>query len=66
MRNQIKEIYSPEKILMDLENSLVVAKGEGVGGTGSFEVSRCKVSHLEWVSNEVLRYSTQRTVSKHL
>ena len=23
-----------------------------------FEVSRCKVLHLEWISNEVLLYST--------
>ena len=33
----------------------------GGGGSGmdwEFEVSRCKLLHLEWISNEVLLYST--------
>ena len=25
---------------------------------GEFGVTRCKLSHLEWISNEVLLYST--------
>ena len=29
----------------------------GVGGTEEFGVSRCKLLHLEWISNEVLLYS---------
>ena len=39
-----------------MENRLVVVKGEGGGSRidGEFGVSRCKVFHLEWISNEVL------------
>ena len=43
-----------------MEHRLVVAKGEG-GGSGmdeEFGVSRYKLLHLEWTSNEVLLYST--------
>ena len=42
------------------ENRLVVAKGQGGGSgiDGEFGVSRCKLFHLEWVSSEVLLYST--------
>ena len=43
-----------------MENRLLVAKGE-MGGSGmdwEFGVSRCKLSHLEWTSNEVLLYTT--------
>ena len=25
---------------------------------GEFEVGRCKLLHLEWITNEVLQYST--------
>ena len=54
---------STEKKLMDLENRLVVAKGEGEGGGRNrmdweFGVSGCKLLHLEWISNELLLYST--------
>ena len=50
---------STEKKFMDLENRLVVAKGEGeeVGWPGSLGVNRCKLLPLEWISNEVLLYS---------
>ena len=39
---------------------LVVAKEEqgGSGMDGEFGVSRCKLLHLEWISNEVLLHST--------
>ena len=49
-----------EKKIMDLENSLVVAKeeGEGVGLLGSLRVNRYKLLPLEWISNEVLLCST--------
>ena len=33
--------------------------GEGGGGSGmdgEFGVSRCKLLHLEWISNEILLY----------
>ena len=46
--------------LTDMENKLVLAKGEG-GGSGmdwEFGDSRCKLLHLEWIINEVLLYST--------
>ena len=41
----------------------VVAKGEGEGGGGrgmdwESVISRCKLWHLEWISNEVLLYGT--------
>ena len=38
----------------------MVARGKE-GGSGmdvEFGVGRCKLSHLEWISNEVLLYST--------
>ena len=46
--------------LRDIENRLVVAKGEGgeSGMDGEFGVSRCKLLHLECTGNEVLLYST--------
>ena len=45
--------------LTDTENRLAVAKREGgwSGMDGEFGVSRCKLLHLEWISNEVLLYS---------
>ena len=45
---------STEKKLMDLENRLVVAKGEGCGMVGVLGVNRCKLLPLEWISNEIL------------
>ena len=38
--------------------------GEG-GGSGmdwEFEVSRCKLLHLEWISNEIWLYSTGNSI----
>ena len=51
---------SKEKNLMDLEKRLLVAKGEGRGGGMDWKsgVNRCKLLHLEWISNEILLYST--------
>ena len=39
---------------------LVVAKGKGRGSgvDWEFEVSRCKILHLEWMRKEILLYST--------
>ena len=39
---------------MDIENRLVVVKGEGERGgmDCEFEVSRYKLLHLQWISNE--------------
>ena len=44
----------------DIENRLVVAKGEGgEGGKDSeFGISRCKLLYIGWVNNKVLLYST--------
>ena len=45
--------------LMDIENRFVVAKGRGRNGMDwEFGVSRCKLLYLEWISNEILLYST--------
>ena len=49
-----------EKKIMDLENRLVVAKAEGaeVGVDWELGVYRCRLFHLEWISNEILLCST--------
>ena len=41
---------------MDIENRLVVAKGEGVGRRMEWEVgvSRCKLLYTGWINNKVL------------
>ena len=46
--------------LTDIENRLWLPSGEerGSGMDGEFGVSRCELLHLEWISNEVLLYST--------
>ena len=44
--------------LREVENRLVAAKGEGVGGAEEFGDRRCKLLHLEWTSKEVLINST--------
>jgi len=51
---------STEKKLMDLKNRLVVDKGERGGSGVDWEsgVNRCKLLPMEWVSNEILLYST--------
>ena len=42
------------------ENRFVVAgeEGGGSGMDGEFGVRRCKLLHLEWISDEFLLYST--------
>ena len=35
----------------DMENRLVVAKGEGGGSGMDGEFGRCKLLNLEWISN---------------
>ena len=48
---------------MDIENRLVVAKGEAVGGGIEWEVgiSRCKLFYTEWI-NKVLLYSMRNYI----
>ena len=43
---------------MDMESRLVFARREVGGGgiDGEFGVGRCKLSHFEWISNDVLLY----------
>ena len=45
---------------MDIENRLVVAKGEGVGGgiERVVGVSRCKLLYIKWI-NKVFLPSTE-------
>ena len=47
---------SIENKLMDLDNSLVVAKGVGgwSGVDGELRVNRCRLLLLEWIGNEIL------------
>ena len=49
---------------MDIENRLVVAKGDMVGGGMECEVgvSRCKLLYTEWINNKVLLYSTENCI----
>ena len=49
---------STEKKIMDLENRLVVAEGEGVGWDWELGVNKCRLLPLEWISNEILLCST--------
>ena len=50
--------------LTDIENRLVVAKGEGGGGgmQREFGISRCKLLYIEWLNNKVLLYSTENYI----
>ena len=51
---------STEKKLINLEKRLVVDKGEGKGveQTGNLRLIDVNYLPLEWISNEVLLYST--------
>ena len=49
---------STEKKIVDIENKLAVAKEEGGEMDWEFGVNRCKLLPLEWISNEILLYST--------
>ena len=55
---------STEKKIMDLENRLVVAWGEGGGSGMDWElgVNGCKLLLLEWNNNEILLCSTENYV----
>ena len=49
---------------MDIENRLVVTKGEEVRGGVEWEVgfSRCKLLYTKWINNKVLLYSTENYI----
>ena len=55
---------STEKRIMNLENTLVVAKGEGEGVGVDWElgVNRHKLLPSAWISNEILLCSTRNYV----
>ena len=40
----------------------VEGRGRGSGMDREFRVSRCKLLHLEWISNEVLLYNTENYI----
>ena len=40
-------------------------QGVGSGMDWEFGASRCKLLHLEWISNEVLMYSTGNYIQSH-
>ena len=53
----------------DMETTYISIKGQTCGfqgGSGGmdweFEVDRCKLSHLEWINNKVLLYSTRNYI----
>ena len=55
---------STDKKIMDMDNRLVVAKGEeeGSGMDRDLGASVYKLLHLEWISKEVLLYSTRNYI----
>ena len=56
--------FTGRKRLTGIENRLVLIKWEwgGSGRVWEFGVHRCKPLHLEWISNEVLLYSTENYI----
>ena len=60
LKYDTNELIYKTEIDQQTENRLVVAKGEweGSGMDWEFGVSRCKLLHLEKISNKVLLYST--------
>ena len=51
------------KKIIDLENRLVAAQGEGGSGRdGELGVNGCKLLLLEWIYNEILLCSTENYV----
>ena len=55
---------STEMKIMDMENRLVIAKGEGEGVGLDWElvVNRCRLLPLKRISNEILLCSTENYV----
>ena len=43
-----------KQIYRHREKTVAKGEGEGSGMDGEFGVSRCKLLHVEWISNEVL------------
>ena len=51
-------LSAKQKQITDMESRLVVARGQREGNGMDMEFGRCKLLYLEWISNEVLLYST--------
>ena len=53
-------LSTKQKQITDMESKSVIVRGEGGGSRmdWDFGVSRCKLLHVGWISNEVLLYST--------
>ena len=60
LKYDTNELIYKTEIESDIENRLVVAKGEGCGRGKDWEfgVSRYKLLYREWINNKVLLYST--------
>ena len=58
--NKQQKNYRKASFSMTFANRFVVSKEEGgrSGMNGDLGVGRCKLLHLEWISNEVLLYCT--------
>jgi len=51
-------MYEVETDSQTWKTDLWLPRGGGSGMDGEFGVSKCKVLHLEWISNDVLLYIT--------
>ena len=56
------------KQITDIENRLVVAKGEGSQGGRDWEsgVSRYKLLSIGWINNKVLLWNTRTSIQYHV
>ena len=57
-------LSTKQKQIIDMKSRLVVAEWGG-GGNGMYwelGIGRCKLLHLEWISNVLLLYSTGKYV----
>ena len=58
LKYDINELIHKTETLISTENRLVVASGEEAGGEMELGVNICKLLHIGWINNKVLRYST--------
>jgi len=59
-KNMIFRRYNVQKIYCSTDLRLL--RGSWGGMDGEFGVSRCRLLHLEWISNKVLLYGTGNCV----
>ena len=62
--NTNEPICETETDSKDIQNRLVVAKGEEGGGRMDWEfgISRCKLVYIGWINNKVLLYSAENCI----